>query len=172
MRHYFFLSSYCSIFIFITNLLHHNCALLCQCISHGVHFAYSLRLQITKCLILSIPFLTHQESFFVYKPVEVVVTNVLPSIFCYYFLSRSAFNLLLLIMFLRTSPYSLCSENFIFQIHLCTFKFVPPPPGNVVGPQHDMTVMTPPSPSQWPKQCICLGLSMFAFSFISIILFY
>ena len=37
---------------------------------------------------------------------------------------RSAFNLPSLILFLRTSLYFLCSENFIFQIHLFTFKFV------------------------------------------------
>ena len=37
---------------------------------------------------------------------------------------RSAFNLPSLVLFLHTSPYSLYSKNFIFQIHLFTFKFV------------------------------------------------
>ena len=36
---------------------------------------------------------------------------------------RSAFNLPSFILFLHTSLYSLYSENFIFQIHLFTFKF-------------------------------------------------
>ena len=37
---------------------------------------------------------------------------------------RSAFNLPSLVLFLCTSPYSLYSENFIFQIHFFTFKFI------------------------------------------------
>ena len=37
---------------------------------------------------------------------------------------RSAFNLPSLALFLCTFPYSLYSENFTFQIHLFTFKFV------------------------------------------------
>ena len=37
---------------------------------------------------------------------------------------RSTFNLLSLALFLRTFPSSLYSENFTFQIHLFTLKFV------------------------------------------------
>ena len=51
-------------------------------------------------------------------------TYVLPSILHYYFLSKVCFNLPSLVLFLCTSLYSLYSENFIFQIHLFTFKFV------------------------------------------------
>ena len=40
------------------------------------------------------------------------------------FFQRSAFNLPSLILFFHTLLYSLCSENFIFQIHLFTFKFI------------------------------------------------
>ena len=37
---------------------------------------------------------------------------------------RSAFNLLSLALFLCTLPYSIYCENFTFQIHLFTFKFI------------------------------------------------
>ena len=56
--------------------------------------------------------------------VDLHCTYVLPSILHYYFLSTVCFNLPSLVLFLCPLLYSLCSENFIFQIHLFTFKFV------------------------------------------------